>query len=81
MIIKSRYCTIPQTWDDRIAAMRKDLERKEYAYLHFKVALNMNDAKDNADYERYTLFRQMAYWVAKQHAPAVEKLLDQLEEL
>ena len=79
--LKSRYCTIPQTWDDRIAAMRKDLEIHEFDYLYFKVVMNMNDAKDNADYDRYSLFQRMLRWVAMKHVPAIESLLEQLEKL
>ena len=46
-------------WDERAENMRKDLHDEEYDYLYFKIALNLNDAIDNADYERERILKDL----------------------
>lgn len=78
-VIKSRYTTSGQTWAERATAMRLDLQYHEFSYLFFKVALSMNEAKENADYDRYSICQQLAVAVERLDEREIAFLIDELE--
>lgn len=58
-MVVSKYLTIQQEWFDRINAMQCDLSNGDYDWLYFKIVLNLNDARDNADFDREQIFKSM----------------------
>lgn len=58
-MIKSKYLTNPQTWEERIAVMESNLQNGYYDYLYFNIVLNLNDARDNADYDKEKMFKRI----------------------
>ena len=58
-MVRSKYLTSEQDWNERIRVLESDLVNDHYDFLYFKIVLNMIDAGDNADYDREKIFKQM----------------------
>ena len=80
-MVKSKYLTNQLDWDERIRAMEEDLSNKHYNFLYFKIALNLNDARDSADYDKEQVLIKMLTAFKKGAYKSVYTLIGVLKSL
>ena len=80
-MVKSKYTTNPQDWEERIRVMEDNLENCYYDYLYFGIVLNLFDAQDNADYDKEKVLVAMLSCYKRGNIGALKKKLNELKEL
>lgn len=80
-MVKSKYLTVQLDWDERIRCMESDLENGFFDFLYFKIAVNMIDARDNADYDRETLLVKMMESFKENDFEHIHNLIQRLKNI
>ena len=77
----SKYLTHQMDWAERVRVMKDDLFHREFDYLYFKICLNLNDARDNADYDRENILKKLLEARRYMNEPAMLNFLNRLESI
>ena len=80
-MVKSKYLTIQQNWDERVSVMESNLQNGYYDYLYFNIALNLIDARDNADYDKEKVLGAMMCAFQNNEFGRIEILIERLRNL
>ena len=69
------------SWEDRIQALREDLEEFDVPRLFFLLHLCRIDAYDNHDYDRHEIILKALSGLDKGNTYTIANALNQLEQL
>lgn len=80
-MIRSRYTNREESWEERVATMRRDLEDQDYDRLFFILSLSLCDAYDMHDYDRHEIIKGILDGMRKHDYSAMEDGITELESI
>ena len=80
-MVNSKYLTHPVDWEERILTMESNLQNGYFDFLYFEIALNMIDARDNADYDKEYVLKKMLAAYKRNAFNTIQSLIDKLKEM
>lgn len=80
-MIRSRYTTHQETWEERVSTMRADIVAEDYDRLYFVLSLSLCDAYDMHDYDRHEVIKGILLGMKKHDYAAIDDGITALENM
>ena len=80
-MIRSRYTTHQESWQERVATIRQDYADHDYDRLFFVLSLSLCDAYDMHDYDRHEIIKGMLDAMKGRDFEAIEDGIAALERM